>query len=237
MTPTSRSRNLQNVRIGTFPLGRPPLHFALLVSHAAGYTLAMIEKQMVACNEEIERQLGVKATTFAYPCGEKFVGAGVNTQSYVPVAAKLFLAARDYLDEGPNRPARCDLAQTTGMGSDGLTGERILSLVSAAAAQHSWLVLASHEIGPIGIIGPFSGRPGYQTTMVATLEELMKYAADPANGVWLDTVQNIAKYIQARRSGGKWLHQRPLSDVRGSADRTSNRAANVRERLPGTYRD
>lgn len=31
------------------------------------------------------------------------------------------------------------------------------------------------------------------------LEQLLKYAKDPANGVWLDTVENVAKYIRTQR--------------------------------------
>jgi mannose/cellobiose epimerase-like protein (N-acyl-D-glucosamine 2-epimerase family) len=50
-------------------------------------------------------------------------------------------------------------------------------------------VLAGHEIG----------NAGYQTTEAAVLEQFLKYANDPASGVWLDTLENVSKYIQARR--------------------------------------
>jgi hypothetical protein len=73
------------------------------------------------------------------------------------------------------------------MESDGLTFDEMKNLVSAA--QGRWLVFAGHEIG----------RPGRQTTQAASLEQLLKYAGDPASGVWIDTVQAVGKYIQAQR--------------------------------------
>jgi hypothetical protein len=97
------------------------------------------------------------------------------------------------MDEGANDPVHCDFAQVMGMSFDDLSWEQIKSLVDTAAGQHFWLVLAGHEIGP----------SGSQTVFVPALEELLKYARNPANGVWLDTVQNVAKYIQAQRGGGK----------------------------------
>ncbi|MBZ5582111.1 MAG: polysaccharide deacetylase family protein [Acidobacteriia bacterium] len=156
------------------------------------YTIPRIEEEMDGANAEIEHLLGVKPVTFAYPCGQKFVGRGVDLKSYVPAAAKRFLACRGFLDEGSNDPARCDLAQTLGMVSDGLTFEQMRSLAAAAAKQGGWLVFAGHEIG----------KPGPQATEAAVLEQFLRYARDPANGVWLDTVQAVAKYIQAQRGGG-----------------------------------
>jgi peptidoglycan/xylan/chitin deacetylase (PgdA/CDA1 family) len=181
--------------IGNHTLTHPcTVNFAWSARNALeNYTIPMIDKEMDGGSAEIERLLGVKPVTFAYPCGQKFVGRGTEVKSYVPEAAKRYLAARGYLDEGPNDPAQCDFAQIMGMGSDGLTWEQIRSLVNGAEAQHGWLVLAGHEIGT----------SGYQVTAAAAVEELLKYARDPANGVWLDTVQAIAKYILAQRSGPK----------------------------------
>ena len=151
------------------------------------YTVAMMERDLDGASAEIERLLGVKPVTFAYPCGQKFIGRGVDVKSYVPLVAKRFLAGRGFRDEGTNDPASCDLAQALGVESDGLTFDEMKSLVSAA--QGGWLVLAGHEIG----------KPGRQTTQAASLEQLLKYAADPPNGVWIDTVKAIGKYIQAQR--------------------------------------
>jgi peptidoglycan/xylan/chitin deacetylase (PgdA/CDA1 family) len=154
------------------------------------YTLAKLEADLNTADRDIQRLLGLKATTFAYPCGSKFVGRGVNTQSYVPVIAKRFRAGRGFRDEAANDPAYVDLAQTLGVDSDGMTFEQMKDAVLKAAQQGGWLVFAGHNIG----------NPGNQTTEIAVLEEFLRYARDPANGIWLDTVDAIASYIQKHRT-------------------------------------
>jgi peptidoglycan/xylan/chitin deacetylase (PgdA/CDA1 family) len=154
------------------------------------YTLAMMEQEMDGANADTERLLGVKPTTFAYPCGEKFIGRGAATVSYVPLVAKRFLAGRGFRDEAANDPLFCDFAQLLGVDSDGMTFEEMKQAVLTAAKTGGWLVLAGHEIG----------KAGNQTTEAAVLEQFLKYTKDPANGIWLDTVDTIGRYIQAQRA-------------------------------------
>ena len=141
-------------------------------------------------NAEIERLVGVRSTTFAYPCGEKFVGRGAATESYVPLVAKRFLAGRGFRDEAANDPAFCDFAQVLGVDSDGMSFEEIKTQVASAVKDGGWVVFAGHEIGTAG----------RQTTLIPALEQFLQYAKDPANGVWLDTVENVAKYIRAQQT-------------------------------------
>jgi peptidoglycan/xylan/chitin deacetylase (PgdA/CDA1 family) len=155
------------------------------------YTIPRMEKELDFSAAEIQRLLGVKAVTFAYPCGMKFVGRGVDVQSYVPLIAKRFLAGRGWRDEGWNDPAHCDMAQLMGFESDGLSFEQMKAEVDQAAAAGGWLVFAGHDIG-----GP--GRR--QTTLTSSLDEFLSYAADPKNGIWLDTVAAIGKYVVAHRA-------------------------------------
>jgi len=61
--------------------------------------------------------------------------------------------------------------------------------VLTAAQEGGWLVFAGHEIG----------KAGYQTTETSVLEQFLQYAGDPANGIWLDSVDAVAQYIQAHR--------------------------------------
>ena len=153
------------------------------------YTPAMMEKELDRANTEIERLLGTKPASFAFPCGQKFTGRGVNVKSYVPLVARRFLTGRGFRDEMANDPARCDLAQLLGIESDGLTFEKVKAFITAAAGNRGWLVFAGHEIGT----------PAHQTTNADMLDQLLRYAADPANGVWLDTVQAVATYVRAKR--------------------------------------
>ena len=155
------------------------------------YTLAMIEKEIDGANMEIQRLLGVKPATFAYPCGQTFVGRGRKVRSYVPIVAERFIVGRGYLGEGANDPAFCDLAQAEGTGFDNMSYEQILKLVIQARDEGRWLVLVGHEIG----------KPAFQTTDAAALEALCQFARDPANGLWVDTVAAIGQYIREQRSG------------------------------------
>ena len=124
--------------------------------------------------------------TFAYPCGQKFVGRGAGVQSDVPVVSELFLAGRGWLDEGPNDPAATDLAQLYGYPMDDVEFEALKPVVDDAIARGQWLVLAGHDIG---------AGPGHQVTRVAMLRPLLRYASDPSRGVWVDTVANVARYV------------------------------------------
>lgn len=153
------------------------------------YTLEKIRADLVESNKNIEALLGVRPEVFAYPCGQTFVGRGVNTKSYIPVVAELYVTGRGWLDEGPNDPGFCDFAQLTGMEMDGKNFEDILPLLANAAKNHQWLVLAGHEIDD----------SGPQTTRLSMLKSLIEYAQDPAHGVWLAPVGTVAKYIQQEK--------------------------------------
>src|SRR5436309_3602498 len=63
------------------------------------FTLARMEKEILGANAAIRESLGVTPRTFAYPCGQTFVGRGADAKSYVPLVAKHFLAGRGYHGE------------------------------------------------------------------------------------------------------------------------------------------
>ncbi len=157
-----------------------------------GYTILQMQEELEAANQSIKELLGVEPEVFAYPCGQKFVGRGIGTKSYVPLIAQLFLSGRGWLDEAPNDPAFCDLAQLTGIEMDGKEFTEILPILEQAKANGQWIVLAGHEMGDLG---------QRQTTYLSMLEELIQYAQNPANGIWLDTVGEIAKYVKEQRKG------------------------------------
>lgn len=153
------------------------------------YTLEQMEEELGSANQRIEQMLGVMPTTFAYPCGQTYVGRGTQTQSYVPIVAKLFTAGRGWLDEAPNDPSYCDMAQITGVAMDAKDFDEIRPMIESAAEQGLWLVLAGHDIG----------EEGGQTTRTEMLEALIEYAQNPANGIWLAPVGEVADYVMAER--------------------------------------
>ncbi len=153
------------------------------------YSLKQMRNELILANKGIKELLGVEAEVFAYPCGQTYIGRGSNTKSYVPVVSKLFLSGRGWLDEGPNAPQFCDLAQLTGMEMDGKDFNQILPLIENAKKNGAWLVLAGHEMGT----------SGNQTTRLSMLEKLIEYSQDPKNGIWMAPVGTVAKYIKNQK--------------------------------------
>ena len=153
------------------------------------YTLEQMRSQLTECNKRIQDLLNVKAEVFAYPCGQKYVGKGINTKSYVPLVAEMFLAGRGWMDEAANDPVYDNYSQLTGVEMDGKDFDQILLMLEDAKKSGQWLVLAGHEMGDSGA----------QTTRLSMLQKLMEYAQNPANGIWLQPVGTVAKYIQQHR--------------------------------------
>ncbi|MBI2194553.1 MAG: polysaccharide deacetylase family protein [Planctomycetes bacterium] len=154
------------------------------------YTLERMEKELTDASDRIERLLGVRPRTFAYPCGQKFVGRGENVRSYVPLIARHFVVGRGFLDETHNSPVWSDLAQATGVEFDGTSFEKLQARIDQAAGDGGWLILAGHEIGD----------DGRQTVLASTLDALCRHARQPSSGIWLDTVAAIGSYVLARRA-------------------------------------
>ena len=155
------------------------------------YTLEEMRNELEQSNNIIERLLGVRPVSFAYPCGQKYVGRGRELKSYIPLVAEEFLAGRGWMDEWANDPAFCDMAQLMGVELDGKDFEQVKQLFDRTLVNGGWLVFCGHDIG----------EGGRQTTLSSTLKALCEYAQDPANGLWLDTVEEVASYILKQRTG------------------------------------
>ena len=155
------------------------------------YNLATMRRELATASQKIEEMLGVKPTSFAYSCGQTFVGRGQNTQSYVPLIAELFTSGRGWMNESSNDPVFAAMAQIQGVEMDGKDFEtEIKPLLEAAVESGSWLVLAGHEIG----------EGGRQTTRVAMLEKLIEYVQQSDNGIWMAPVGTIADYVNEQRN-------------------------------------
>jgi peptidoglycan/xylan/chitin deacetylase (PgdA/CDA1 family) len=175
------NHSLRHACTGNFPFSRQKA--------LEDCTLEQMARELDQASAEIEKLVDVRPVTFAYPCSQKFVGRGENVRSYVPLVASRFIAGRGWRDEMPNDPAFCDPAQLLGIDLDGLTWDQLKALIEEARARHAWLVLGGHDIG----------EKGRQTTRVDTLRAFCEYAKDPKNGVWVDTVANISRYVIAHR--------------------------------------
>ena len=154
------------------------------------YTLDQMRSELRQASDIIENQLGVRPVSFAYPCGQKYVGRGRNFKSYVPLIAEEFLTGRGWMNEWANDPAFCDMANLMGVELDGKSFEQVKQVMDRVLKDGGWLIFAGHEIGD----------GGRQTTLASTLKALCEYAQDPANGIWLDTVESVSRYIMEQRS-------------------------------------
>ena len=152
-------------------------------------SLADIGREMDRGNALVASLLGISMRNFAYPCGQMYVGRGVTAQSYVPVVAGKFVTGRGYMGEYSNDPMFCDMAQLFGVNFDGMTFEQALDWIEKAKKENRWLVLAGHDIGA----------SGHQVVLEDTLHKLCAYAKDPANGIWIDTVEHVADYVVEAR--------------------------------------
>lgn len=155
------------------------------------YTIGAIEQEMLRASAYIEETFAVKPVTFAYPCGQTTIGRGRFAESYVPVVAKHFWVGRGYRAEGCNDPHFGDLALAYGLGADDISFEQIKPWVDQAVASGGWLITCHHEVTHDG--QRLSTRP-------EVLTALCQYVSDPANGIWVDTVKNIAAYVRANRA-------------------------------------
>lgn len=153
------------------------------------YTLDKMRTELLQASSEIEKLLGVVPQVYAYPCGQKFVGKGIHTQSLVPLISEMFLAGRGWMDEAPSDPIYADLAQLTGMEMDQKDFEEIMPLIESASKNGQWLVLAGHE----------TDHSGNQTTHLNMLKKLAEYANDPNNGIWIAPIGTVAKYVNETR--------------------------------------
>lgn len=154
------------------------------------YTLTSMRRELLTANEEIEELLGVTPVSFAYSCGQTYVGRGVETRSYVPLVAELFSSGRGWMNEAGNDPNHADLAQLQGIEMDGKDFKtQIKPILEEAVKNGSWVVLAGHEIGA----------GGRQTTLVSMLEELIAYVKKPGSGIWLAPVGEITEYVNEQR--------------------------------------
>ncbi len=153
-------------------------------------TIELVAHDISLADHQIESRFGVRARTFAYPCGQTSVGRGEQKASYVPVVAQRFAAGRGYRSENANDPAVCDLALVDAFHTDGMSAGSLFELVERTVEEERWAVLVFHEVGDAGPLG----------VAVDTLDELCRgLAAD--RRVWVAPVADVAGRIttSARR--------------------------------------
>ena len=152
-----------------------------------------MEADILAGRDGLAERFGRVPRTFAYPCGQDFVGRGENCRSYTPLVAKYHIAGRRFREETFNDPGFCDLTRLAGAEGDGCPFEQLREMLQRAQEQQDWMVLAFHDVG--------TDQPR-QVIAADALDNLCAYCKDAGNGIWIDTIEHIADYILQNRSEG-----------------------------------
>lgn len=149
------------------------------------YTVDRMEKELLAANKKLKKLLGVTPTTYAYPCGQTWVGRGASTTSFVPLISRLFEIGRIAGDDQYNVPGRFDFYQVWAISMDNKPFDLIRNEVDTTLEVGGWLVLCGHDIGPAGV---------RSTTSLKMLHRLLDYLE--TKNVWVDTIATIGGYIK-----------------------------------------
>jgi peptidoglycan-N-acetylglucosamine deacetylase len=154
------------------------------------YTLGRIEQDILTANERIEELLRVKPATFAYPCGQSFVGRGEHVRSFVPFVAQHFLIGRGAFGGPPNDPAYFDPAQAQASDADCATFEQLKAMIDTAVAEGAWLILFAHEVDETRA----------QSVHPDVLDQLCQHCMrDPQ--LWCSTLEEVGRYVLGHRRG------------------------------------
>jgi len=151
------------------------------------YTLGRMEGELLRANRLLHSSLGVWPTSYAYCCGQNFVGRGTRLRSYVPLVAKLFVVGQAGFSETYANPRRCDCAQVPSIKFDNKKFGEILATLESAVADGSWLILMGHEVGDIRAA---------QTTSAGVLQKLCSHLKGRPD-IWVDTVTAVGSYVAA----------------------------------------
>jgi peptidoglycan/xylan/chitin deacetylase (PgdA/CDA1 family) len=173
------NHSLKHACSGNFPFSRQ--------NCLEEYTLERMDDELAESERILDDLVGPAQRSFAYPCGQKFVGRGERLQSYVPLIARRFVAGRGFRDEWANDPAFCDLHQIFGRDMDATPLEKLQQYADQALASGGWLVLAGHD----------AGAEARQSVASDVLDGICRYAKE--KGAWVDTVATIATYVQSNR--------------------------------------
>jgi hypothetical protein len=157
------------------------------------WTLERIERDLL----EAERRLDVLfpgARSYAYPCYESDVGRGLSRQSYVPVVARHFAAARAKgMSVRGNDALYADLHHLSSWGAERMSAWAMIGLVVQCVAECWWGIFTFHGVNQ-----------GHLPISEHDLVLLLDYLVAHRDRVWTAPVIQVAQYISA--------HVRPMEE-------------------------
>lgn len=139
--------------------------------------------------------------TFCYPCYQEHVGEGATRQSYVPVIARHFAAARGGgQDFGFNHPATCDLHYLWSWRAELMDGPTLVGRCEQASLG-SWVILTFHDVGVSSRL----------SNTDEAFRELCTYLARHRHRLWTAPMASVAKVAQRLRTNATTTASRTCS--------------------------
>jgi peptidoglycan-N-acetylglucosamine deacetylase len=151
-------------------------------------TLSDIEADVLEAERRLNEIIGPGPRSFAYPCYQNHVGEGLTHQSYVPMIARHFAAARTR-GEFANFPLTCSLTHLWSYNVEGMAGSAVIQLIERAVSLNQWCILAIHgiEVGNLAI-------------SVKAFQEVCDYLAARREDIWVAPVIEVADRIISWRA-------------------------------------
>jgi hypothetical protein len=154
------------------------------------WTLVDVEADVLEAERRLQAALPPpeQPRTFCYPCYQDFVGEGPLRQSYVPLIAQHFPAARGGGEYGSNYPETCDLHYLWSWKVELLDGAALVGRCEKAA-RGSWEILTFHDVGANNRL----------SNTEADFRELCAYLARHRDRLWTAPVAAVAQRVRAWR--------------------------------------
>jgi peptidoglycan/xylan/chitin deacetylase (PgdA/CDA1 family) len=147
-------------------------------------TLADVEADVLEAERRLREAIPEQPRrSFGYPCYLDYVGQGPTRQSYVPVIARHFVAARGK-GEIPNHPVRSDLHHLWSFPVERMSGAELIGLAERAAATGRWSILTFHGISQ-----------GHLSVAETDLRELCAFLARQRGRIWTAPVATVAERL------------------------------------------
>jgi peptidoglycan/xylan/chitin deacetylase (PgdA/CDA1 family) len=153
------------------------------------YTLERMSKELddsIALVHELTSHQG--PLTFAYPCGDSFVGRAPNRSSYIPLIETRFLAARG-TRTGLAMPGTFSFAEVPMADDTDRSGPALVEWVRKAEGQRGWVVFTFHGVG---------GQ--HLPTTVEAHKELLDYLVKNKKAVWTAPFGEVAAFLKSKAS-------------------------------------
>jgi peptidoglycan/xylan/chitin deacetylase (PgdA/CDA1 family) len=156
------------------------------------WTLADVEADVLEAERRLQAVVPSPADqprTFCYPCYQDHVGEGPTRQSYVPMIASHFPAARGAGEYGGNYPETCDLHYLWSWKVELLDGAALVGR-SEKAALGRWDILTFHDVGVSSRL----------SNTDADFRELCAYLARHRQRLWTAPLAVVAQRVQSWRA-------------------------------------